>query len=279
MEKPEEAPDLRLITTMWDQIADAHRGATDDRVTAAQVETMRRYAGAIHRYFVATVRDPDAVADLDQEFARRFLRGDFRHADPSRGRFRDYLQRALQDLMSDHGRARSARPLESAPKPAAPTEDDSGRRFLAAWRADLIAHAWDDLKRYQERTTQPYHTALHLRVEHPDWRSHEIAARLTVLLGRPVSTGAARMALHRARERFTEFLLEQVSASLPAPDPRAVEKELIALHLIDYCRPVMERLGWVADFSGETFFKWTAPPEAHDESRPGSPAGNGEDSR
>ena len=57
---------------------------------------------------------------LAQEFALRFLRGDFRNADPGKGRFRDFLKRAVYHLMIDHHRARRAQasPLEVVGEPA-----------------------------------------------------------------------------------------------------------------------------------------------------------------
>src|SRR5262249_42324166 len=56
----------------------------------------------------AMVRDDDAAEELTQEFAVRFLRGDFRQADPSRGRFRDLLKRALRHLAIDYWRRQRA---------------------------------------------------------------------------------------------------------------------------------------------------------------------------
>ncbi len=67
---------------------------------------MLRYGGAVQRYLLASVRDPDAASDLAQEFALRFLRGDFHRADPGRGRFRDFVKRAIYHLMIDHFRER-----------------------------------------------------------------------------------------------------------------------------------------------------------------------------
>ena len=60
-----------------------------------------RYGGAVHRYLLASLRDVDAADELAQEFALRFLRGDFKNADPGKGRFRDFLKRAVYRLMVD----------------------------------------------------------------------------------------------------------------------------------------------------------------------------------
>ncbi|MBV8265921.1 MAG: hypothetical protein JO252_06210, partial [Planctomycetaceae bacterium] len=47
-----------------------------------------------------------------------------------------------------------------------------------------------------------------------------------------------RQALHRARERFADLLIDQVANTLGDSD---VEQELIDLGLIDYCRPALRR--------------------------------------
>ncbi len=102
-------PHLSRITTEWDIVFQAHEGPSGE-ITAAQTALMLRYAGAIHRYLLRGLGDPDAAAELDQEFALKFLRGDFHRADPSRGRFRDFVKRALRNLMVDFQRRKGKRP-------------------------------------------------------------------------------------------------------------------------------------------------------------------------
>src|SRR5262245_18030022 len=94
---------LTHLSTQWTLIYDAHRG-TPEQVAAAQAELMDRYAGAVHRYLLGGMRDPDAAQELAQEFALRFLRGDFHRADPACGRFRDFVKRSLRNLMTDYRR-------------------------------------------------------------------------------------------------------------------------------------------------------------------------------
>src|SRR4051794_30011197 len=93
VEMPDEDSRLSQLSTAWSLIFQAQRG-TPEEVGAAQVELIGRYAGAIHRYLLGVLRDPDSAAELDQEFALRFVRGDFHRVDPSRGRFRDFVKQA-----------------------------------------------------------------------------------------------------------------------------------------------------------------------------------------
>src|SRR5947207_152703 len=92
---------LSRIATRWTMVFAAHRGP--DSVERGMLPTLLlRYSGAAYRYLLGAVRDPDRAEDLCQEFAVRFLRGDFHRAAPGRGRFRDYLKTALVNLVNDH---------------------------------------------------------------------------------------------------------------------------------------------------------------------------------
>lgn len=241
---------LSRISTEWDLVFQAHNGPPSE-VTAAQTALLMRYAGAVHRYLLGTLRDPDVAAELDQEFALRFLRGDLHRADPSRGRFRDFLKRAVRNLMIDHHRRQARRPRSldaNIPEPAAPDQEpaDFDQVFLESWRKELLAQAWAGLARYQERTSKPYHDVLQVRVRHPDLRSPELAERLTEKLGKPVAAGWVRQNLHLARDKFAECLMEGVAASLKSPGREEILEELIDLGLLEHCRPALERLGYLS---------------------------------
>jgi DNA-directed RNA polymerase specialized sigma24 family protein len=249
MEPDERDRHLSQISTEWDMVFQAHQGAPE-QVSAAQAELMDRYAGAVHRHLLAALRDPDAAAELGQEFALRFLQGGFHRADPARGRFRDFVKRALRNLMIDHRRRRRSRPPpwgEGGPEPAAPDPGlaDFDRRFLQSWREDLMARAWVALLGLEVRTGQPYHTVLRLRVEHPELRSPELAERLSAELGRPITAGGLRQALQRSRDQYVGFLVEEVAGSLESPtaDELELEQELGELGLLDQCRPALRRRG------------------------------------
>jgi hypothetical protein len=89
------------LSTLWTLVRRAH-GETTEAAAQARGELLQRYRGAAYRYLLATVRDPDTAEELSQDFALKFLRGDFRHAHPDRGRFRDYLRSSLAHLIKSH---------------------------------------------------------------------------------------------------------------------------------------------------------------------------------
>jgi DNA-directed RNA polymerase specialized sigma24 family protein len=240
---------LSRIETHWTAVFQAHQGEAA-LVAEAQSALMRRYGGAVHRYLLASLRDPEAADDLSQEFALRFLRGDFRNADPGKGRFRDFLKSSIYHLMVDYHRGRLARPRllgENAALLSVSDADSWGpdldRQFLDSWREQMMARAWAELDKVQERSGQPFADVLRLRVANPDLRSPQLAERVSAGLGRLVNAGWVRTNLHRAREMFVESLLGEVERSLGNPSPERLEEELSDLGLLEHCRSALYRRG------------------------------------
>jgi RNA polymerase sigma-70 factor (ECF subfamily) len=234
---------LSQITTLWTLVARAHRpGAADSDHTRGQL--LERYWNAICRYLRASLGDPGRADELAQEFAVRFLRGDFRRADPERGRFRDYLKTALFHLIHTYRRREQARPLfadelaDDAAPVWEPAEDDA---FTASWREELLARAWEGLEAAEAETGQPYHTVLRFRITNPLLSSAESAEQLGAKLGRPLTAAGLRQTLHRARERFTNLLLDEVSLSLQTTNLDTMEQELLELGLLCYCKSALQR--------------------------------------
>ncbi len=232
---------LSRISTKWTLLFQAHAEGAD-AAAAAQRALLQRYGGAVYRYLLGAVRDADLASDLAQEFALRVVRGDFRRADPHRGRFRDYLKTALIHLVTDHHRARQAWPRELAPdgpEPAAPPDagPDTEQVFLASWREELLDRAWKVLA----EANAAYHAVLLFRVENPEASSAEAAEHVGRQLGKAVTAAWVRKTLQRAQEKFAGLLLEEVAVSLGTEDAAALEEELRALDLLKYCRSTLER--------------------------------------
>nr|WP_303652771.1 sigma-70 family RNA polymerase sigma factor [Paludisphaera mucosa] len=206
---------------------------------------MLRYSGAVHRYLLKVVGDPDVARDLNQEFSVKFLEGKFRQFDPSRGRFRDYLKRAVHNLMVDHFRKKKVvSQLDTAMEAAIVSDDglaDFDEQFLRSWRQDLMARAWDALRAHESNTGQPFWQVMKLRLARPALRSPELAQELSQRIGKPMSAGNLRQILHRARDKFTEFLVDEVRVSLQNPSRDEVEEELGDLKLLEFCKPTLGR--------------------------------------
>jgi RNA polymerase sigma-70 factor (ECF subfamily) len=232
---------LSRISTVWTEVFQAHASLAGE-AGEAQRGLLQRYSGAAYRYLLGAVRDPDVAADLAQEFALRIVRGDFRRADPERGRFRDYLKAALYRLVTDHHRARQVWPralAPDAPEPAAPPAEDpeTDEAFLACWREELLDRAWKALA----NDNPAYHAALLFRVENPDASSADAAEQLGGRLGKAVTAAWVRKTVERAREKFAALLLDEVGCSLGTSEPAALQQELRALDLLRYCRTALDR--------------------------------------
>ncbi len=243
MEQEELQQRLSQISTLWTMVFQAHQGSPG-AVSLAQQALIQRYGGAVYRYMLGAVRDPDVAMDLSQEFALRFVRGDFRRAAPERGRFRDYVKTALIHLVNDYHRARQAWPRQlaaDAPEPAGPASAsvDTERDFLDSWRTEILERTWKALAEAQPT----YHAVLLYRVENPDATSPQIAEALSAQLGKPLTADGVRKTLQRAHTKFAELLVDEVACSLETPTPEELRQELRELDLLRYCQSAVERRG------------------------------------
>jgi RNA polymerase sigma-70 factor (ECF subfamily) len=241
---PAEEPEhLSRLQTLWTLVCQAHQGP-EAQGREARAALLDRYGGAARRYLLGALRDGDAADELAQEFALKFLRGEFRNANPERGRFRNFLKTVLVRLVIDFHRRRKRQPLgmnSQVPEPVAPDDPpfDSDAVFLQSWRNELLARGWAALERFEKSAGQVFYTVLRFRADHPDFSSAQMAERLSAELGKQFSAANVRQLLHRSREKFAELLLDEVSETLE--QQTSLTEELIELSLLDYCRPALER--------------------------------------
>jgi RNA polymerase sigma-70 factor (ECF subfamily) len=231
--------------TQWSLVFRAHQDR-GDAAKVAQEELLLRYGGAIRRYLRSVVRDDDAVDEMCQEFAYRFVRGSFRNANPSSGRFRDYVKTAVAHLLADwRGNQFRTRSLDSvsvdhlvSPGP------DAEQQFENQWRSELIEQAWERLAAFEaEREGRWLYAALRYGAEHPDKSAAEMAAALGAQLNRPLTGDAVYKSQERGRDKFADLLLEEVALSLGAPTPEELHDEVIELGLLRYCQGALARRG------------------------------------
>lgn len=236
---------LSVINTRWSLLVEAHQGSADE-AARARASLLQRYSGAVYRYLLAGVRDPEVAADLSQEFAVRFLEGRFHNADPSRGRFRDYIKTCLFHLVGDYRRRKGKEPhfaplLSDEQAVAAEIKDEDEITFQESWREELLSRAWLSLQRVQQEFGQPYYDVLRFRVENAELPSQQMAEQLSINLGKSLTAANVRQLLHRARERFAELLLDEVKQSLGPSSREYLEEELAELNLLKYCQSALQK--------------------------------------
>jgi RNA polymerase sigma-70 factor (ECF subfamily) len=244
---------LTRIETLKGVLREA-QGAGDPAVAARQ-RLVLLYHGAVHRYLLGMLRNADAASELAQDFALRFMRGDFMQADPERGRFRDYLKTALRNMVFDYwdkpraGGPKRPQPLQEKDVPCARGAEtkEAEAALLAGLRDELLARTWDALAQFEKASGTPSHTVLDLKVRATQdesvrpLRSAELAAELQARHGLSFTPAGVRQALHRAREQFADLLIEEVLSSLLDSEPERLEEELIELELLSYCRSALAR--------------------------------------
>lgn len=237
---------ISRIMTAWSMVRAAHGDHT--ALQSAQQRLLDRYGGAVRRYALSALRSEDAADEVFQEFALRFVRGDFGKADPERGRFRAFVKTVVYRLIVDYQRRAKKLSREGAihsniAEPAADSTDtkDDDALFRTSWRDELLSRCWQKLADDERDSGKPYHSVLRYRLDHPELRSPELAAGLSKELGKEINAGAVRVLLHRSRELFAEMLLDEVAESLTSGSLDEAEQELIDLDLHEYCRPALEK--------------------------------------
>lgn len=244
---PTDPQRLEQINTLWSVVRQAHLDA-GEQAHAARRALLERYGGAIRRYLLGALRDEEAANDLAQDFAYRFLHGDLRGADPSRGRFRDFVKGVLFHLVADHHARRKRAPTTLSAAPAEPGADcalaaQRDEEYRTAWRDELLARAWVALRHHEAEHGRPFFTVLKFKVDHPQMRSEEMAQRLSAAQGKELTAAGVRKTLERARDQFADLLLEEIAQGVDPPTRERLEEELGELELLGQCQAALDRRG------------------------------------
>ncbi len=225
--KPSSSPNPnRFQTTRWSLVLSAREQGPDAEV--ALEELCRRYWPALRSFAVrmgCTSHDAD---DMAQGFFIQVVEKDlFARADPERGKLRTFLatafRRYLQDQWSKAGARKRGGGLEILSFDE--SRDSQGNEPRNALDQEWAARVMElSLERLQERYRQDGRLELlqslrpYLTGELPEGGYAALADE------QRMSSGAAKVALHRARKRFGEALRYEVAETL-GPDEE-VESEL-----------------------------------------------------
>lgn len=224
-------PSLDQISTRWQSINDP-------------LQFVMRYALALQNYLTAMLKDGHAAEEVAQDFMVRVQQQGFPYANPERGRFRDYLKRALRNAALNHlqrGGCRGPGRAELVSlEAAADVPQAADQAWIADWRGCLLKRAWRALDDHQRRAPgNLFCTVLRLATDYPNEESTTLAARAGALAGRPMTAEAFRKQLSRSRRLFAELLATEVAQTLDNPTLEQVEEELGDLGLLAYVRDLL----------------------------------------
>jgi RNA polymerase sigma-70 factor (ECF subfamily) len=226
---------LTEIPTQWTLIRTAHAGggpgggAQSAESAEAMGKLIGKYHDAVVRYLKLKLRDENLANEVSQEFWAKLLTGKLAGADPSKGRFRDYLRTVLHRLIIDHFRGRKLQQLPPGDllDPSRPDNE-----FDHVWREAVIKRVTLRLQTYEATTPKNrYATVLQLRVENPDAPIEDLAQRLGRQLNARVTPEAFRKTLQRARSKFLELLILELRETIHPAEPDDIEAEIFDLGL------------------------------------------------
>jgi RNA polymerase sigma-70 factor (ECF subfamily) len=204
---------------------------------AALGELCAAYYLPVFRFLRREGRTDDQARELSQDFFARLLaRGGLGIADPGRGRFRSFLLGAVKHFLADlRDRERAAKrggglppiPIEPGSDTAselpiiAPADPVPDAVFDRAWALALMERALGALaaEAAREGKTAHFETFKPWLVGNlGDNSQAEAAARLGL------SPGAAKVAVHRLRQRFRALVRAEIAHTVG--DPALVREEL-----------------------------------------------------
>ena len=197
----------------------AASGPSRKRRRCARAAELISVNGAVYRYLLAGVRDPEIAADLGQEFAVRFLEGRFVRADPTAAASAITSRLAVPSsgrLPSPPGQTAAQVASLEYEEPAAPEESLPGedQAFRDSWREELLVRAWLALSPRGAGVRSTLLSRPPLPRGTCELSTSQMAEQLSVQLGKPMTAAGVRQLLYRARDRFAELLLDEVRQSL-----------------------------------------------------------------
>ncbi len=232
-----------FATTHWSVVLAAGHSA-DAHAAAALEQLCHAYWYPLYAYVRRRGYSPEDAQDLTQEFFARFIeRESFSVADPTRGRFRTFLLKSLQNFLADDwkhthrtkrgggafvlpldGDVAEARYVGELTEPMTPE-----RAYEERWALTLLEQV---LARMREDYAQSGKARLFDALQDLLWGADGSASYEVLAKELALTEGALRVAVHRLRADYRERLRVEVAHTVS--DPGEVDAEL--RHLISVIR-------------------------------------------
>jgi len=222
-------------------LEDASESATHWDLIRDPAHVIKRYAPAIRRYFGILIHNADDAEEATQEFFLRIVRSGFSRARQERGRFRDYLMKAVRNAAWNFLRDQRRRNPGVSRLPAALLADDprpeEDREWLTGWRRCLLKRVFRALAAHEQQSPGNLsYTVLCAIAKDPCDSCLTLAERVSQRTGQPLNATAFRKQVSRARRLLAVLLVREVARTLDNPTREQVIEEVVALGLWDRVR-------------------------------------------
>lgn len=228
-------PQPVFATTRWSVVLAAGHGDTT-HARDALAHLCASYWYPLYAYARRRGHAPHDAQDLTQEFFARLLQGNWiAQADRQRGRFRTFLLTSMQHFLANEWHKAHAQ-KRGGTQPILSLDDDTAEQRYLREPADrntpetLFERGWalallnDVLRQLEEEYVREGKTAWMeaLRPALTAGRNAIGYAHIADQLG--MTEAAARVAVHRLRQRYRQMIRAEVANTVAAPDE--VEAEM-----------------------------------------------------
>jgi RNA polymerase sigma factor (sigma-70 family) len=231
----EDRPQPLFVTTHWSVVLAAGHGDTT-RADDALAHLCQTYWYPLYAYARRRGCSPPDAQDLTQEFFARLLKGNWlAEADRQRGRFRSFLLSAMKHFMANEWNKAQAQ-KRGGGQPILSLNDDSAEHryrlepaekatpeslFERGWALTLLEGVLARLEEeYRHEGKQTWMEAMRPALTAD--RGAIDYALIAQKLG--VTETAARVAVHRLRQRYRQLIRAEVASTVASPEE--VEAEM-----------------------------------------------------
>jgi RNA polymerase sigma factor (sigma-70 family) len=230
----EDRPEPLFVTTHWSVVLAAGHGDTT-RADDALAHLCQTYWYPLYAYARRRGCSPPDAQDLTQEFFARLLKGNWlADADRQRGRFRSFLLSAMKHFMANEWNKAQAQKRGSG-QPLLSLNDDAAEHryrlepvekatpeslFERGWALTLLEGVLARLE--EEYRSEGKHTWMEaMRPALTTDRGAIDYAEMAHKLG--VTETAARVAVHRLRQRYRQLIRAEVASTVASPEEAEAE--------------------------------------------------------
>lgn len=231
----EERPEPLFVTTHWSVVLAAGHSDTT-RAHDALAELCQTYWYPLYAYARRRGSAPHDAQDLTQEFFARLLEGHWvAQADRQRGRFRSFLLSAMKHFLANEWNKAQTQKRGGGQRILSLDDDSAERRyrlepvekrtpeslFEQSWALTLLEGVLARLEEeYRRAGKQAWMEAMRpsLATDRGALDYTELAATLGM------TEPAARMAVHRLRQRYRQLIRAEVASTVASPEE--VEAEM-----------------------------------------------------